>query len=175
VWVHEGRIVGYAGATTRRREFLRQVLTRSAGRFLRALPGAVMRNPVVISEGLDLVRRLGREKEGPGPEAELLILGVEPRGCVPAADGLSPALVLMVAAGWGIVERGTDAFRLYCTVSNRIACRFYRALGFEELHRFTMFGVDKICFVRSAAFAPALIGGDGPEGKTDAKPISPAR
>jgi hypothetical protein len=158
VWIHEGRVAGFAGATTCRREFLGKVLRRSAGRFLAALPGAVVRTPVVITEGLDLLRRLGREKEGPGPEAELLILGVEPRACVPAG-GVSPAVILMVAAGWGVAERGLDSFRLYCTVSNRIACRFYRSLGFDELHRFVMFGVDKICFVRSTRFSAELVAG----------------
>lgn len=156
VWVDAGEAVGYAAGTNDRRHFLRQVLRGAPWAFVRAATMAAVRTPIVLWEGVELLRRLGAEGKAGGPEAELLALGMAPRHCRPvvgpSGGAISPALVLMRAAAAHLAESGAPSFRLYCTTRNRLASRFYRELGFVERHRFRMFGVEKICYERSTVF-----------------------
>lgn len=157
VWLEEGVPVGYAVGTTDRRRFLRHVLRRAPWRFLRSGAVAACRTPIVLREGMQLLRRLKVEDEVEGSDAELLALGLNPRQCRPVPRPLggvvSPAHILMMAAACRMADVGAASFRLYCSSRNRLACRFYRELGFRERHRFRMFGIEKICYDRSTDFS----------------------
>jgi hypothetical protein len=161
VWVENDRVVGFAGATIARKRFLRHVVMGAPFLFLSSALAAGIRKPIVMKEGLELLFRLAIEEESGGPDAELLILGVLPRCIRPlsAANGetVSPSAILMMAAAARMRQAGADAFRLYCTAENRIACHFYRNFEFEELRRFRMFGKEKICYARSTDFGSILL------------------
>lgn len=160
VWVENGRVVGFAGGTVERTRFLRQVILATPFLFLRSAVVAAIRKPIVIKEGFELLRRLAAEDDRSGPGAELLILGVSPRFIRPVDgldQGVSPSVVLLVAAASRMRQKTAESFRLYCTAGNRVACRFYRNLGFEELGRFRMFGKEKICYGRSTDFSSVSV------------------
>jgi len=153
VWMHDGRVVGFAAGTVARDRFLRRVISRAPMPFLARLAIVGIRDPRFVSQGVDLMRRLREERSRGGPHAELISLGVLPRALKPVAapDGRSssPALVLMAASVAKMTELGATSFRLYTGANNHLACSFYRRLGLAELRRFRMFGEEKICFVGS--------------------------
>lgn len=158
VWIEDGRVVGFAGGTLARKRFLRRVLLRAPLRFVGASVAAAVRTPIVLKEGVELLRRLGIEDDRGGPDAELSILGVLPRSIRSVAnDALSPSAILMIAAAARMREAGATEFRLYCTAENRIACHFYRHFKFEELGRFRMFEKEKICYGRSTDFSDVAL------------------
>ena len=161
VWQRDGRVVGLAAATTARSGLVRRTLTGAPLAFIGHTLAGVLRSPTVLRESFDLARRLAREKGQPGPEAELITLGILPRELRPATSPvtgrqISPAVVLLRACATRMREAGANEFRLYTSAANHLACRLYRHLGFTELRRFSLFGEERICFVRSTQFTDPL-------------------
>ena len=122
---------------------------------------AYFAHQAVLKESFDLTRRLSREKGQPGPEAELITLGMLPREVRPATSPvtgrqISPAVILLRACAARMRAAGASEFRLYTSAANHLACRLYRQLGFTELRRFPLFGEERICFVRSTLFSDPL-------------------
>jgi ribosomal protein S18 acetylase RimI-like enzyme len=134
-----------------------RVVGRSPVAFIRAVALACLRRPSFVLDSVQLMTRLSRERTTAGPAAELVSLGILPRALRAIATDtgrpVSPAAVLLAASMSKMRELGTDSFRLYTDASNRLACAFYRRLGFHEDHRFEMFGQQKICFTRSTYIA----------------------
>jgi hypothetical protein len=161
VWLREGRVVGLAAGTSARDGLLRRIAVGAPLRFLLAGAGGALRSPGVVTEALDLMRRLAREREAPGPAAELITLGLLPRDVRPAISpatgkAVSPAVILLRACAARMQAQGATDFRLYTAARNHLACRLYRTLGFAEARRFQLFGEERICFTRSTTFTDPL-------------------
>jgi GNAT superfamily N-acetyltransferase len=161
VWKKDDRVVGLAAGTTAREGLLRRIVTGAPLAFAAGALRTAVLSPRIVGEGIDLVRRLGAEGKAPGPDAELITLGILPREVQPATSPVtgrqvSPAVVLLHAAAARMRAAGANEFRLYTGAQNHLACRLYRNLGFTEARRFTLFGEERICFVRSTAFDDPL-------------------
>ena len=161
VWQREGRVVGLAAGTTARSGLVRRTLRGAPLAFVTHTVRGVLRSPAVLKESFDLTRRLSRERGQPGPEAELITLGMLPREVRPATSPvtgrqISPAVILLRACAARMRAGGASEFRLYTSAANHLACRLYRQLGFTELRRFPLFGEERICFVRSTLFSDPL-------------------
>ena len=153
VWMDGSRAVGFVAGSLERDRFAARVVARGPFSFVTRLAYATLRTPRFAVQGLGLVRTLIAERGRGGPDVELISLGLLPRS-VRAVDGphgapISPSHVLIAAAAAHMRERGASSFRLYTGAANRLACAFYRRLGFQEAHRFRLFGEEKVCFVAS--------------------------
>jgi GNAT superfamily N-acetyltransferase len=151
VWIDERRAAGFAAGSIERDRFMRRVVAKAPLAFvLRSIRAACTR-PQFVRQALGLLRTLASERSRGGPDSELISLGVLPRSLRPVSGpggaSLSPAHVLIAAAAAHLRERGRSEFRLYTGASNRLACAFYRRLGFRETRRFRLFGEEKVCFV----------------------------
>lgn len=151
VWKVNGRVVGFMTGTFERERLLGKVIAQAPVAFLGRTAAAALTRPSFLKQTLGLLLTLKNERGRPGPSAELMSLGVMPRDLQPVTDPAgqptSPARVLLGAALAAMRDRNIPAFRLYAGASNRLACAMYRRLGFTEVHRFTLFGEEKICFV----------------------------
>ena len=161
VWQRDGRVVGLAAGTTARSGLVGRTLRGAPFAFATEAARGALKSPSVMKEGLDLWRRLSRERREPGPEAELITLGFLPRHVTPVtsrATGrpISPAVILLRACAARMHAAGASEFRLYTGTRNHLACRLYRQLGFTELRRFMLFGEERICFVRGTSFTDPL-------------------
>jgi hypothetical protein len=161
VWQKEGRVVGLAAGTTARSGLVGRTLRGAPIEFITEAARGVLTSPGVLREGFELWRRLARERREPGPEAELITLGLLPREATPATSRVtgrpvSPAVILLRACAERMQAAGGREFRLYTASRNHLACRLYRNLGFCELRRFSLFGEERICFVRATHFADPL-------------------
>jgi hypothetical protein len=161
VWQREGRVVGLAAGTTARSGLIGRTLGAAPFAFVTLTVRGMLRSPSVLRESIDLARRLSREKGQPGPEAELITLGMLPREVRPATSPVtgrqvSPAVILLRACAARMRAAGASELRLYTSAANHLACRLYRHLGFTELRRFSLFGEERICFVRSTLFDDPL-------------------
>jgi GNAT superfamily N-acetyltransferase len=150
VWMDGPHTVGFVAGSLERDRFTARVIAQAPFSFFVRLAYTALTTPRFLLQGLGLVRALTAERMAGGPDAELISLGVLPRA-VRAVEGpdrlpISPSRVLIAAAAAHMRERGTDSFRLYTGVANRLACAFYRRLGFREAHRFRLFAEDKVCF-----------------------------
>jgi hypothetical protein len=151
VWVVNGKVAGFMTGTFDRESLMRKVIAQAPLSFFSSAIVAGLTRPAFVKQAVGLLLTLRDERKRPGPAAELMSLGVMPRDLQPVIDPegqpTSPAKVLLGAALSAMRERGVPAFRLYAGTSNRLACAMYRRLGFAEVHRFTLFGEEKICFV----------------------------
>lgn len=159
VWMEGEQVVGFAAGTTQRDRFVADVVRRAPLAFATQCALAAIKRPAFVRDALGLVTRLREERARGGPRAELMSLGVLTRKLQPAstANGgaISPALILIAAAAARMAEKGSDEFRLYTGATNRLACAFYRRLGFREAYRFRMFREEKVCFIGHVS-APGL-------------------
>lgn len=151
VWKVNGKVVGFMTGTFDRERLLGKVIAKAPAIFLARAVAAALTRPAFLRQTLGLLITLKNERGRPGPAAELMSLGVLPRDLqpvtAPGGQPTSPARVLLGAAMAAMRDRNVAAFRLYAGASNRLACAMYRRLGFTEVHRFTLFGEEKICFV----------------------------
>ena len=151
VWVVNERVVGFMTGTFDREHLMRKVIAQAPLAFVSSAIVASLTRPAFLKQTFGLLLTLRAERSRPGPAAELMSLGVLPRQLQPVIDPAgqptSPARVLLGAALAAMRERGARDFRLYAGSSNRLACAMYRRLGFAEVHRFRLFGEEKLCFV----------------------------
>jgi len=151
VWIANGKVVGFMTGTFDRESLMRKVIAQAPVAFFSSAIVAGLTRPAFLKHAFGLLLTLRGERKRPGPAAELMSLGVMPRDLQPVIDPhgqpTSPAKVLLGAALAAMRERNVPAFRLYAGTSNRLACAMYRRLGFAEVHRFTLFGEEKLCFV----------------------------
>jgi GNAT superfamily N-acetyltransferase len=154
VWVDGVRASGFVAGSMERDLFTRRVVAKAPLAFVGRSIRAACTTPRFLGQALGLLRTLAAERAHGGPASELISLGVLPRSLrpVPGVGGImvSPAHVLIAAAAAHLRERGRSEFRLYTGASNRLACAFYRRLGFREARRFRLFGEEKVCFVAAA-------------------------
>lgn len=154
VWMDGPRAVGFVAGSLDRDRFTARVVARAPFSFVARLALAAVRTPRFLWQGLGLVRTLIAERGQEGPDVELISLGLLPRA-VRAVEGpdrapVSPSHVLIAAAAAHMRECGAPSFRLYTGAANRLACAFYRRLGFREARRFRLFGEEKVCFIASS-------------------------
>lgn len=149
VWMHEDRVVGMIAGTANRDRFLGRVVAMAPVKFMAALTAAAVRSATFLKQGLGLGLTLWQERHREGPRAELMSFGVLPRSLRPiaGAEAVSPARVLMAAALAALRARQVATCRLYTGASNRLACAFYKRLGFTESHRLELFNESKVCFI----------------------------
>jgi GNAT superfamily N-acetyltransferase len=151
VWVVDGKVVGFMTGTLKREQLLRKVIAQSPFAVATRLAVSALSRPAFLKQAWGLLLTLRHERSRSGPSAELMSLGVLPREIRPVTDPAgrptSAARVLLAAALAAIRGKGVEAFRLYAGTSNHLACAMYRRLGFAEVHRFRLFGEEKICFV----------------------------
>jgi GNAT superfamily N-acetyltransferase len=154
VWIDQRRAAGFVAGSMERNRFTRRVIAKAPLAFVYRGVRAACSSPRFVGQALGLLRTLVSERARGGPESELISLGVLPRSLRPVPGPgdapVSPAHVLIAAAAAHLRERGQSEFRLYTGASNRLACAFYRRLGFHEARRFTLFGEQKVCFVARA-------------------------
>jgi GNAT superfamily N-acetyltransferase len=147
------RAVGFVAGSLERDRFIARVIAQAPVSFLVRLSYAAVRTPRFAWQGVGLLRTLIAERGRGGPAAELISLGLLPRSVRPVEGPggapISPSHVLIAAAAAHMRERGTPAFRLYTGAANRLACAFYRRLGFQEAYRLRLFGEEKVCFIAS--------------------------